>query len=101
MMAEAFDSMTMDQPWRPRLGLEKIVEQISRNLGLQFEPRVVQALIDAVNAGLEGRAAQPDFVPHLEASFDPALIKTMLTELRRQLDLPRTSAVVIESITSA
>ncbi len=115
MMAEAFDSMASDQPWRPRLTIERIVEQIEANLGLQFEPRVVQALCDAVQDGLEspdgaageaavfGAPGEPEFVPHLRASFDPALIHQLLGELRRRLNNPRLNrtARVIEIVEPA
>jgi hypothetical protein len=86
MMAESFDAMTHDRPWRPRLAFERVVAQIQQNLGLQFEPRVAQALCDAVQAGLAGEVTESaDFVPHLENAFDPALIRNLLSELRRQL----------------
>ena len=88
MMAEAFDAMTSDQPWRPRLPMDQIVTQIHENLGLQFEPEVAQALCDVVEAGLDGEVKDSDFVPHLESSFDPALIRKMMTELRKQLANP-------------
>jgi response regulator RpfG family c-di-GMP phosphodiesterase len=88
MMAEAFDAMTSDQPWRPRLTLPRIVEQISHNLGVQFEPRVTAALCDAVQDGLDADGDPPEFAESLEAAFDPALIRKALGELRRLLAHP-------------
>jgi putative nucleotidyltransferase with HDIG domain len=88
MMAEAFDAMTSDQPWRPRLSLPRIVEQISHNLGVQFEPRVTAALCDAVQDGLDATGDPPEFAESLEAAFDPALIRKALGELRRLLAHP-------------
>lgn len=87
-MAESFDAMTSDQPWRPRLALPKIVAQISENLGIQLEPRIVQALCDAVETGLDARSDPPEFAAHLASAFDPHLIRRMLRELRRQLSQP-------------
>jgi putative nucleotidyltransferase with HDIG domain len=98
MMAEAFDSMTTDQPWRPRLAFEQVVRQIQDNLGLQFEPAIVKALCESVQAGLEGKAEESEFVSHLEESFDPEMIRTMLAELRKQLQHPtlRPRAKIVE-----
>ena len=98
MMAEAFDSMTSDQPWRPRLPFARIVEQIHENLGLQFDPLSARALCETVEAGLAGGAPEADFVPHLQASFDPALIRTLLAELRHQIQHPggRHEAEIVE-----
>lgn len=98
MMAEAFDAMTSDQPWRPRLPFDQVVRQIQENLGLQFEPAIARALCESVQDGLEGQAEDGDFVAHLEASFDPELIRTMLAELRKQIQRPtfRPKAKIIE-----
>jgi hypothetical protein len=98
MMAEAFDAMTSDQPWRPRLSFERIVEQIQENLGMQFDPATVRALCETIDAGLAGRAVEADFVPHLQAAFDPSLIRTLLAELRREVQNPtlRPSAQIVD-----
>jgi len=98
MMAEAFDAMTSDQPWRPRLAFEQVVKQIQENLGLQFEPAIARALCESVAAGLEGLAEESEFVSHLEASFDPETIRTLLAELRNQLEHPtvRPEAKIVE-----
>lgn len=98
MMAEAFDAMTSDQPWRPRLPFDQVVRQIQENLGLQFEPAIAKALCESVQDGLNGQAEDADFVAHLETSFDPELIRTMLAELRKQIQRPtfRPKARIIE-----
>lgn len=41
-VADAFDAMTSDRPYRPRMSLEKGVEEILKNQGTQFDPTVVQ-----------------------------------------------------------
>ncbi len=98
MMAESFDAMTSDQPWRPRLSFDKVVEQIHGNLDMQFDPRVAAALCRAVTEGLDGNAHDKDFVPHLEEGFDPSVIRRLLEELRRQLASPtmRPKAKIVE-----
>lgn len=98
MMAESFDAMTSDQPWRPRLSFDKVVEQIYGNLEMQFDPRVAAALCKAVTEGLEGHARDKDFVPHLEEGFDPSVIRHLLEELRKQLSSTtiRPSAKIVE-----
>lgn len=98
MMAESFDAMTSDQPWRPRLSFDKVVEQIYGNLGMQFDPRVAAALCQAVADGLDGNARDKDFVPHLEEGFDPSVIRHLLEELRKQLASPtmRPKAKIVE-----
>lgn len=41
-VADAFDAMTSDRPYRPRMSLETGVEEILKNQGTQFDPMVVQ-----------------------------------------------------------
>ena len=45
-VAEAFDVMTSDQPYREKMSLEKAKEDILNQAGMQFDPRVVKALMD-------------------------------------------------------
>ncbi|MBN1823996.1 MAG: HD domain-containing protein [Endomicrobiales bacterium] len=44
-VADAFDAMTTDRPYRKALTLAEAVEEIRRNRGKQFHPRVVDAFL--------------------------------------------------------
>jgi HD-GYP domain-containing protein (c-di-GMP phosphodiesterase class II) len=41
--ADAFEAMTTDQPWRPRLAMEQALAELERCAGTQFDPGVVAA----------------------------------------------------------
>ena len=57
-VADAFDSMTTAQAWRPRIPAEQALDELRRCAGTQFDPAVVEALAAAVVHGLdEGSAA--------------------------------------------
>jgi diguanylate cyclase (GGDEF)-like protein len=43
LVADAFDAMTSDRPYRTALPFEAAMEQLSRNAGRQFDPRCVAA----------------------------------------------------------
>jgi diguanylate cyclase (GGDEF)-like protein len=43
-VADAFDAMTRDQTWRPRLPLGEAIAELERCAGTQFDPEVVAAL---------------------------------------------------------
>jgi len=45
-VADSFDAMTTDRPYRPALDKEKAVSEIRRLSGRQFNPRVTEAFID-------------------------------------------------------
>ena len=45
---DAFSAMTSDRPYRKALSVEDALEELRRNRGTQFDPRVVDALIAVV-----------------------------------------------------
>jgi len=51
-VAEAFDVMTSDQPYRGKMTKEKAIEEIRSQVGKQFDPVVVEALLRLKSAQL-------------------------------------------------
>jgi HD-GYP domain-containing protein (c-di-GMP phosphodiesterase class II) len=45
---DAFNAMTTDRPYRSALSLEQAVAELDRGRGTQFDPRIVDALLNAV-----------------------------------------------------
>jgi len=43
-LADAFDAMTSNRPYRPMMSLDEVKREIERNVGTQFDVRVVDAL---------------------------------------------------------
>ena len=50
-VADAFDAMTSDRPYRPALLPAHAIAEMKRCSGSQFDPEVVAALVDAWHAG--------------------------------------------------
>jgi len=50
-VADAFDAMTTDRPYRPRLGDEAAATEIERCAGSQFDPKVAEAFLRAFRGG--------------------------------------------------
>lgn len=90
ILAEAFDAMLSDQPWRKRLAFPKVVEELSHSMGLQFEPDVVSGLCAALEDALKGKSEYSDFVPTFATSAKPELIEKMLRVLRSEVESRRT-----------
>jgi HD-GYP domain-containing protein (c-di-GMP phosphodiesterase class II) len=47
-VADAFDAMTSSRAYRERLGIDKAVDELKRNAGTQFDPKVVEALLSEI-----------------------------------------------------
>ncbi len=62
-VADAFDTMTTDRPYRPRRTPEAAMAELRRGAGAQFDPRIVAAMADLVGAGEAAGAAEP-LLPH-------------------------------------
>jgi putative nucleotidyltransferase with HDIG domain len=45
-VADAYDAMTSDRPYRPALSHSQAMEEIERNAGSQFDPSVVAAMLE-------------------------------------------------------
>jgi putative nucleotidyltransferase with HDIG domain len=60
VIADTFDAMTSDRPYRKALSPEMSREEIIRCSGTQFDPRCVQAFLIAWDRVLEIRRTEPD-----------------------------------------
>jgi hypothetical protein len=50
-VADAYEAMTSDRPYRRAMKLEEVRAEFERGMGVQFDPALAQALIDALDAG--------------------------------------------------
>jgi diguanylate cyclase (GGDEF)-like protein len=54
-IADSFEAMTSVRPYRAALPLKEIIKQLKQGAGLQFDPKLVDAFIRIVEAGLPGK----------------------------------------------
>ena len=50
-IADSFDAMTSDRPYRPAMPIERALEEIRAGAGTQFDPDVADAFLDLVDDG--------------------------------------------------
>jgi putative nucleotidyltransferase with HDIG domain len=55
IVADSFDAMTTDRPFRPALSHEEALDELERNSGTQFHPTVTKAFV-AVQRGVDPKA---------------------------------------------
>ncbi|MBQ7637211.1 MAG: HD-GYP domain-containing protein [Lachnospiraceae bacterium] len=50
-VADSFDAMNSDRCYRKHLGRERIVEELKRNKGVQFDPTVAECMLKLIETG--------------------------------------------------
>ncbi len=56
-VADAFDAMTSDRPYRRALPLTTVLRELERYKGIQWDPQVTEALTKIIRQDLEGQKA--------------------------------------------
>ncbi|MEK6283197.1 MAG: HD domain-containing phosphohydrolase [Acidobacteriota bacterium] len=85
-LADSFDAMTTDRPYKTRRSFDEVIKDFRRNTGTQFEPTVVVALCRALLKELNGETKERRFSKmlgknYLTAETDVPLLKELLAEL--------------------
>ncbi|MBV9210966.1 MAG: HD domain-containing protein [Acidobacteria bacterium] len=86
-LADSFDAMTTDRPYKRRRSLEEVVEDFRRNTGKQFAPEVVTAFCRALLKEVNGEAGERRIIRLLGKGYvEPERISPLLLELIEELE---------------
>jgi HD-GYP domain-containing protein (c-di-GMP phosphodiesterase class II) len=85
-VADSFDAMTTDRPYKTRRSFDEVIRDFRSNTGSQFDPVVVSAFCRALLKELNGETKERRFLKmlgknYLNAEKDAPLIRKLLTEL--------------------
>ena len=50
-VADTFDAMTTDRPYRKGFSVQEAIDEIKKNSGVQFNPKAAQAMIELLHRG--------------------------------------------------
>jgi hypothetical protein len=93
-LADSFDAMTTDRPYKARRNFDDVIHDLRRNTGSQFDPIVVVAFCRALMKELNGETKERRFAKMLGKNYlDPTKDIPLLTQLLAELD-PNTQTAV-------
>lgn len=86
-LADSFDAMTTDRPYKTRRPAKEVVEDLQRNCGKQFAPELVTALLGGMLKELQGETRNKRFRrllghDYMEAEGIIPILRTALNEMR-------------------
>lgn len=77
-LVDAFDAMTTDRPYRPRLSFKEAMDEVKGSLGKQFDPDVAQPFVSVIRKEVVGAVENPSIVPLLQEHLDSVTIERLL-----------------------
>ena len=85
-LADSFDAMTTDRPYKTRRTFDEVIHDLRRNTGSQFDTVVVAAFCRALLKELNGETKERKFLKmlgknYLDAQRDMPLLLELLSEL--------------------
>ncbi|HEY6803671.1 MAG TPA: HD domain-containing phosphohydrolase [Pyrinomonadaceae bacterium] len=88
-LADSFDAMTTDRPYRRRRSFEDVVQDLRRNTGTQFDGKVVVAFARAMLKEVTGQAKERRIMKmlgkgYLDSDLAPQLLADLISELSGQ-----------------
>ncbi len=86
-LADSFDAMTTDRPYKRRRTCVDVIDDFRRNTGKQFEPEVVASLCRAILKEINGETSDRRIMKMLGKGYiEPELIAPLLSELIEELE---------------
>ncbi len=73
LVADAYDAMTSDRPYRKAIGHERAIQELKKCAGRQFDPKIVEILVGVLGEGAEPNPHElpPSYLGVQLASIDP------------------------------
>ena len=65
-LADAFDAMTTDRPYRGRLALTEAFREIMKCRGTQFDAKITNTFFNILRKEINGEVKEPQLLPHLQ-----------------------------------
>ena len=102
-LADSFDAMMTDRPYRSRLSLDQTLSDLRKQTGKQFDVEVVAAFCRLLLKEISGATRDRVFIPMIGLKFDRVAITATLDSMLTELDgsspaVPVSSVVILSSL---
>jgi putative nucleotidyltransferase with HDIG domain len=88
-LADSFDAMMTDRPYRARLSLEQTLSDLRKQTGKQFDGDVIAAFCRLLLKEIKGTTRDRVFIPMIGLKFDRVAITSTLDSMLAELDTTR------------
>jgi putative nucleotidyltransferase with HDIG domain len=85
-LADSFDAMMTDRPYRSRLSLDRALADLQRNSGKHFAPEVVAAFCHLLLKEINGAARERVFLPMIGIKFEREAITNQLHSIVAEIE---------------
>jgi putative nucleotidyltransferase with HDIG domain len=85
-LADSFDAMMTDRPYRSRLTLDQTLSDVRKHTDKQFDGQVVAAFCRLLLKEINGTTRQRVFIPMIGLKFDRVAITATLDSMLAELD---------------
>ena len=85
-LADSFDAMMTDRPYRARLTIDRALSDLQRNTGTQFDASVVAAFCRLLLKEISGLVRERVLLPMIGIKFDRAAISSTLNLMIAEMD---------------
>jgi len=86
-LADAFDAMTTDRPYREKLSLSEALKEVKKCLGTQFDSKISNVFFRVLQKEIKGDNKEPQILLHLDKDFDITIITTLLEGITAELSV--------------
>ncbi len=78
-LADAFDAMTTDRPYRAKMGIDEAFREVTRCIGTQFDRRITDTFFALLQKEMNGNTAEPQLLPLLQNDWtDEKTLRSVL-----------------------
>ncbi len=87
-LADSFDAMTSQRPYREKMDVQSALGELRKNLESQFDNKIMLVFCKVLDKEIKGELPEPDILPHLDRDSDLSVISALLDGIIVELSTP-------------